>query len=75
MLYVYFIICSSSQRTLFQIELLQRILLEHHTKGFHDLSEKFWDKVNTLLAKVLNERAQGINYICSHIINMYHILG
>lgn len=28
-------------------------------KGFHDLSEKFWEKVNALLAKVLIERAQG----------------
>jgi len=28
-------------------------------KGFHDLAEKFWDKVNALLAKVLIERAQG----------------
>lgn len=28
-------------------------------QGFHDLSEKFWDKVNVLLAKVLIERAQG----------------
>lgn len=28
-------------------------------QGFNDLSEKFWDKVNTLLAKVLIERAQG----------------
>ncbi|XP_014477103.1 PREDICTED: conserved oligomeric Golgi complex subunit 5 [Dinoponera quadriceps] len=46
-----------------QIELLQRILLEHHTKGFHDLSEKFWDKVNALLAKVLNERAQGSSFV------------
>lgn len=35
------------------------MLLEHHAKGFDDLSEKFWDKVNALLAKVLVERAQG----------------
>lgn len=46
-----------------QIELLQRVLLEHHTKGFHDLSEKFWDKVNALLAKVLVERAQGSSFV------------
>ncbi|XP_011685986.1 PREDICTED: conserved oligomeric Golgi complex subunit 5-like [Wasmannia auropunctata] len=46
-----------------QIELLQRVLLEHHMKGFHDLSEKFWDKVNTLLAKVLIERAQGSSFV------------
>ncbi|KYN22325.1 PREDICTED: conserved oligomeric Golgi complex subunit 5 [Trachymyrmex cornetzi] len=46
-----------------QIELLQRILLEHHMKGFHDLSEKFWDKVNALLAKVLIERAQGSSFV------------
>ena len=42
-----------------QIELLQRILLEHHTKGLDELSQKFWDKVNCLLSKVLVERAQG----------------
>nr|XP_012235573.1 PREDICTED: conserved oligomeric Golgi complex subunit 5 [Linepithema humile] len=46
-----------------QIELLQRVLLEHHTKEFQDLSEKFWDKVNTLLAKVLIERAQGSSFV------------
>ncbi|XP_024872305.1 conserved oligomeric Golgi complex subunit 5 isoform X2 [Temnothorax curvispinosus] len=46
-----------------QIELLQRVLLEHHMQGFHDLSEKFWDKVNALLAKVLIERAQGSSFV------------
>ncbi|XP_070158352.1 conserved oligomeric Golgi complex subunit 5 [Polyergus mexicanus] len=46
-----------------QIELLQRVLLEYHTKGFHNLSEKFWDKVNVLLAKVLVERAQGSSFV------------
>ncbi|XP_050453990.1 conserved oligomeric Golgi complex subunit 5 isoform X2 [Cataglyphis hispanica] len=46
-----------------QIELLQRVLLEHHAKGFHNLSEKFWDKVNALLAKVLVERAQGSSFV------------
>lgn len=46
-----------------QIELLQRILLEHHTKGFETLSENFWDKVTTLLAKVLLERAQGMVFV------------
>ncbi|KAL6260881.1 hypothetical protein P5V15_008408 [Pogonomyrmex californicus] len=46
-----------------QIELLQRVLLEHHMKGFHDLSEKFWDKVNALLAKILVERAQGSSFV------------
>ncbi|XP_011869002.1 PREDICTED: conserved oligomeric Golgi complex subunit 5 [Vollenhovia emeryi] len=46
-----------------QIELLQRVLLEHHTQGFHDLSEKFWDKVNAVLAKVLIERAQGSSFV------------
>lgn len=60
------------QRILFQIELLQRILLEHHTKGFHDLSEKFWDKVNALLAKVLNERAQGKLYVFTYNICALH---
>lgn len=44
---------------LFQIELLQRILLEHHTKELDELSQTFWDKVNSLLSKVLVERAQG----------------
>ncbi|KAM0729196.1 Conserved oligomeric Golgi complex subunit 5 [Formica fusca] len=46
-----------------QIELLQRVLLEHHTKGFNNLSEKFWDKINALLAKVLVERAQGSSFV------------
>ncbi|XP_072761545.1 conserved oligomeric Golgi complex subunit 5 [Anoplolepis gracilipes] len=46
-----------------QIELLQRVLLEHHTKDFQNLSEKFWDKVNALLAKVLVERAQGSSFV------------
>ncbi|XP_020284028.1 conserved oligomeric Golgi complex subunit 5 [Pseudomyrmex gracilis] len=46
-----------------QVELLQRVLLEHHAKGFDDLSEKFWDKVNALLAKVLVERAQGSSFV------------
>lgn len=41
-------------------------------KGFHDLSEKFWDKVNALLAKVLVERAQGktCKYICDFILQI-----
>ena len=46
-----------------QIELLQRILLEHHTKGLDELSQKFWDKVNCLLSKVLVERAQGSSFV------------
>ncbi|XP_053975408.1 conserved oligomeric Golgi complex subunit 5 isoform X1 [Hylaeus volcanicus] len=46
-----------------QIELLQRILLEHHTKGLDDLSQQFWDKVNDLLSKVLVERAQGSSFV------------
>ncbi|KOC69688.1 Conserved oligomeric Golgi complex subunit 5 [Habropoda laboriosa] len=46
-----------------QIELLQRILLEHHTKGLDELSQKFWDKVNSLLSKVLIERAQGSSFV------------
>ncbi|CAL7944682.1 unnamed protein product [Xylocopa violacea] len=46
-----------------QIELLQRILLEHHTKGLDELSQKFWDKVNSLLSKVLVERAQGSSFV------------
>ncbi|XP_012536176.1 conserved oligomeric Golgi complex subunit 5 isoform X1 [Monomorium pharaonis] len=46
-----------------QIELLHRVLLEHHMKGFQDLSEKFWEKINALLAKVLMERAQGSSFV------------
>ncbi|CAK9805208.1 Conserved oligomeric Golgi complex subunit 5 [Anthophora plagiata] len=46
-----------------QIELLQRILLEHHTKGLDELSQKFWDEVNSLLSKVLVERAQGSSFV------------
>lgn len=46
-----------------QIELLQRVLLEHHTKSFDNLSEKFWDKVNALLAKILVERTQGSSFV------------
>ncbi|XP_076749302.1 conserved oligomeric Golgi complex subunit 5 four way stop isoform X1 [Xylocopa sonorina] len=46
-----------------QIELLQRILLEHHTKGLDELSQKFWNKVNSLLSKVLVERAQGSSFV------------
>lgn len=46
-----------------QIELLQRILLEHHSKGFDDLSEKFWLNVTGLLAKILIERSQGSSFI------------
>ncbi|XP_050576062.1 conserved oligomeric Golgi complex subunit 5 isoform X1 [Bombus affinis] len=46
-----------------QIELLQRILLEHHVKELDELSQKFWDRVNTLLSKVLIERAQGSSFV------------
>ncbi|XP_003485731.2 conserved oligomeric Golgi complex subunit 5 isoform X1 [Bombus impatiens] len=46
-----------------QIELLQRILLEHHMKELDELSQKFWDRVNTLLSKVLIERAQGSSFV------------
>lgn len=46
-----------------QIELLQRILLEHHAMGFDDLSENFWNKVTTLLAKIFLERSQGSSII------------
>ncbi|XP_034194071.1 conserved oligomeric Golgi complex subunit 5 four way stop isoform X1 [Osmia lignaria lignaria] len=46
-----------------QIELLQRILLEHHIKGLDELSQKFWDRVNCLLSKVLIERAQGSSFV------------
>lgn len=31
-------------------------------KELDELSQKFWDRVNTLLSKVLIERAQGKNY-------------
>ncbi|XP_043584211.1 conserved oligomeric Golgi complex subunit 5 isoform X1 [Bombus pyrosoma] len=46
-----------------QIELLQRILLEHHVKELDELSQKFWNRVNTLLSKVLIERAQGSSFV------------
>ncbi|CAD1472025.1 unnamed protein product, partial [Heterotrigona itama] len=46
-----------------QIELLQRILLEHHVKGLDELSQTFWNRVNTLLSKVLVERAQGSSFV------------
>ncbi|XP_048513205.1 conserved oligomeric Golgi complex subunit 5 isoform X3 [Athalia rosae] len=46
-----------------QIELLQRILLEHHAKGFDDLTEKFWLNITSLLAKILIERSQGSSFI------------
>ncbi|XP_028523386.2 conserved oligomeric Golgi complex subunit 5 [Apis cerana] len=46
-----------------QIELLQRILLEHHTRGLDELSQKFWNSVNCLLSKVLIERTQGSSFV------------
>lgn len=46
-----------------QIELLQRILLEHHTKELDELSQKFWNSVNCLLSKVLIERTQGSSFV------------
>ncbi|XP_043800315.1 conserved oligomeric Golgi complex subunit 5 [Apis laboriosa] len=46
-----------------QIELLQRILLEYHTKGLDELSQKFWNSVNCLLSKVLIERTQGSSFV------------
>ncbi|KOX69822.1 Conserved oligomeric Golgi complex subunit 5 [Melipona quadrifasciata] len=46
-----------------QIELLQRILLEHHVKGLDELSQTFWNRVNTLLSKVLVERAQASSFV------------
>ncbi|KAF3420240.1 hypothetical protein E2986_09313 [Frieseomelitta varia] len=46
-----------------QIELLQRILLEHHIKGLDELSQTFWNRVNTLLSKVLVERAQASSFV------------
>lgn len=46
-----------------QIELLQRILLEHHVKELDELSQKFWNRVNTLLSKVLIERAQASSFV------------
>lgn len=46
-----------------QIELLQRTLLEHHVKELDELSQKFWNRVNTLLSKVLIERAQGSSFV------------
>lgn len=46
-----------------QIELLQRILLEHQAKGLDQLSQQFWNRVNNLLSKVLVERAQGSSFV------------
>ncbi|XP_060813476.1 conserved oligomeric Golgi complex subunit 5 isoform X1 [Bombus pascuorum] len=46
-----------------QIELLQRILFEHHVKELDELTQKFWNRVNTLLSKVLIERAQGSSFV------------
>ncbi|KAG7197156.1 hypothetical protein KM043_007239 [Ampulex compressa] len=46
-----------------QIELLQGILLEHHCKGFGELSQKFWEKINSLIAKILVGRAQGSSFV------------
>ncbi|XP_066582484.1 conserved oligomeric Golgi complex subunit 5 isoform X2 [Prorops nasuta] len=46
-----------------QIELLQRVLLEHHANEFKELTEKFWVKVNGVLARVLLERAQSSSFV------------
>ncbi|XP_011308530.1 conserved oligomeric Golgi complex subunit 5 isoform X2 [Fopius arisanus] len=46
-----------------QIELLERILLEHHTSEFSGFSSSFWDKVTALLSKILIERSQGSTFI------------
>lgn len=46
-----------------QIELLERILLEHHTKEFDGFSQAFWDKVTALLAKILIERSQASSFV------------
>ncbi|XP_015108822.1 conserved oligomeric Golgi complex subunit 5 [Diachasma alloeum] len=46
-----------------QIELLERILLEHHTKEFNGFSGSFWDKVTALLSRILIERSQGSSFI------------
>ncbi|XP_012288716.1 conserved oligomeric Golgi complex subunit 5 [Orussus abietinus] len=46
-----------------QIELLQRTLLEHRTKGFDNLSGIFWSKVTALLAKILVDRSQGSSLV------------
>lgn len=44
-----------------QMELLQRILLENHSKKFDNMSEPFWTKVTNIVANILVERAQGEN--------------
>ncbi|XP_076376967.1 conserved oligomeric Golgi complex subunit 5 four way stop [Megalopta genalis] len=46
-----------------QIELLQRILLEYHAKDLNELSQKFWNRINDLLSKVLVERAQSSSFV------------
>ncbi|KAK0167039.1 hypothetical protein PV327_004487 [Microctonus hyperodae] len=46
-----------------QIELLERILLEHHTKEFDGFSQLFWNKVTELLAKILIERSQASSFV------------
>lgn len=46
-----------------QIEHLERILLEHHTSDFQGFSASFWNKVTSLLSKILIERAQGSSFI------------
>ncbi|XP_043272815.1 conserved oligomeric Golgi complex subunit 5 [Venturia canescens] len=46
-----------------QIELLERVLVEHHTKGFETLSEDFWNKIMALLSKVFLEKAQGSSFV------------
>ncbi|XP_008558525.1 conserved oligomeric Golgi complex subunit 5 [Microplitis demolitor] len=46
-----------------QIEFLERILLEHYTKEFEGLSQSFWNKIITLLAKIFIERSQASSFI------------
>lgn len=46
-----------------QMELLQRILLENHSKKFDNMSEPFWTKVTKIVSNILVERAQGSSFI------------
>lgn len=46
-----------------QIELLERILLEHHTKEFDGFSHKFWNDVTGKLSKIFVERSQASSLV------------
>lgn len=46
-----------------QIEFIERILLEHHTKEFDGFSQNFWNNVTAKLSKVLIERSQASSLV------------